>query len=309
MEAATASTFSRRAMPPARSAPTHPTFIRWLWIWITVAALVVIVVIGFLLGIVSALKSIDGGLLEANASVSGIGAEANPLPGYIQQINTNLHRIDGALKPISGEANQIVGALSSISGGLGQVQGSLVNTTGSLVNTSGSLRNTSGSLVDTSNSLVDTSGTLGTISSSLVGISGTLNGVSGSLVDVSNRLVTIAGSLNNTSGTLDAVRNRTKAINVTLTRAETVNTLGTQAIWRRVRFANGGPFIRPGGNDFDNSLRGPGGNPNGLTPVRLDADMILFGLGPVNLHLNSICRAPVLNTATLPGLVRPGPCP
>ena len=309
MEAATASTFSRRAMPPARSAPTHPTFIRWLWIWITVAALVVIVVIGFLLGIVSALKSIDGGLLEANASVSGIGAEANPLPGYIQQINTNLHRIDGALKPISGEANQIVGALSSISGGLGQVQGSLVNTTGSLVNTSGSLRNTSGSLVDTSNSLVDTSGTLGTISSSLVGTSGTLNGVSGSLVDVSNRLVTIAGSLNNTSGTLDAVRNRTKAINVTLTRAETVNTLGTQAIWRRVRFANGGPFIRPGGNDFDNSLRGPGGNPNGLTPVRLDADMILFGLGPVNLHLNSICRAPVLNTATLPGLVRPGPCP
>jgi len=330
MEAATASTFSRRAMPPARSAPTHPTFIRWLWIWITVAALVVIVVIGFLLGIVSALKSIDGGLLEANASVSGIGAEANPLPGYIQQINTNLHRIDGALKPISGEANQIVGALSSISGGLGQVQGSLVNTTGSLVNTSGSLvntsgslvntsgslvntsgslRNTSGSLVDTSNSLVDTSGTLGTISSSLVGISGTLNGVSGSLVDVSNRLVTIAGSLNNTSSKLVAVRGKTQAINTTLTRAETVNTLGTQAIWRRVRFANGGPFIRPGGNDFDNSLRGPGGNPNGLTPVRLDADMILFGLGPVNLHLNSICRAPVLNTATLPTLVRPGPCP
>ncbi len=330
MEAATASTFSRRAMPPARSAPTHPTFIRWLWIWITVAALVVIVVIGFLLGIVSALKSIDGGLLEANASVSGIGAEANPLPGYIQQINTNLHRIDGALKPISGEANQIVGALSSISGGLGQVQGSLVNTTGSLVNTSGSLvntsgslgntsgslvntsgslRNTSGSLVDTSNSLVDTSGTLGTISSSLVGTSRTLNGVSGSLVDVSNRLVTIAGSLNNTSSKLVTVRGRTQAINTTLTRAETVNTLGTQAIWRRVRFANGGPFIRPGGNDFDNSLRGPGGNPNGLTPVRLDADMILFGLGPVNLHLNSICRAPVLNTATLPGLVRPGPCP
>ncbi len=307
MEAAT--TFSRRAMPPARSAPTHPTFIRWLWIWITVAALVVIVVIGFLLGIVSALKSIDSGLFEANASVSGIGAEANPLPGYIQQINTNLTRIDGALKPISGEADQIVGALSSIRGGLGQVQSSLVNTTGSLVNTSGSLGNTSNSLVDTSNSLVDTSGTLGTISTSLVGTSGTLGGVSGSLVDTSNRLVTISGSLINTSNKLVAVRGKTGAIVTTLTRAETVNTLGTQAIWRRVRFANGGAFRRPGGRDFDNSLAGPAGNPNGLTPVRLDADMILFGLGPVNLHLNSICRAPVLNTLTLPTLVRAGPCP
>ncbi len=308
MEAAT--TFSRRAMPPARAGgPTHPTFIRWLWVWITVLALVVVVVVGFLLGIVSALKSIDTGLAQANASVTGIGGEANPLPVYIQRINSNLTSINGALKPITGQAGQILGALTSIRGTLGQVQGSLVNTSGSLVNTAGSL-------VDTSNSLVNTSGTLGTITTSLVGTSGTLSGVSGSLVDTSNRLVTISGSLVDTSNKLVTVRGQAGTIATVLNNAETVRSDGTQAIWRRVRFANGGSFGRAG---FDNSLRGPGANPNGLGPVKADADKILGGLGLVNLHLGSICRAPVIHTAPsgsvisvvlkAAGLINPGPCP
>lgn len=291
MEAAT--TFSRRSMPPARGVGTHPTFIRWLWIWITVGFLVVVVVIGFLLGIVSALKSIDSGLAEANASVTGIGSEANPLPGFIQVINRNLTSIDGALKPIPHQADQIQGALTSIHGALSQVQGSLVNT--------------SGSLVDTSNSLVSTSGTLGTISSSLVGTSGVLTGIASSLVDTSNKLVTISGSLVDTSNKLVSVRGQTSSIVTTLNTAETVGTLGTQAIWRRVRFANGGPFRAPG-HDFNNLLTGGNPNPNGLTPVRRDADAIFGGLVQVNGHLSSICRARVLNTLTLPGLVKPGPC-
>ncbi len=311
MEAAT--TFSRRAMPRARGGePTHPTFIRWLWVWITVLALVVVVVVGFLLGIVGALKSIDTGLAEANASVTGIGGEANPLPVYIQRINTNLTSINGALKPITGQAGQILGALTSIRGTLGQVQGSLVNTSGSLVNTSSSL-------IDTSNSLVNTTGTLGTISTSLVGTSGTLSGVAGSLVDTSNKLVTISGSLSDIANRLVTVRGQTGNINTTLNNAETVPTNGTQAIWRHVRFANGGSFSRRG---FDSSLRGPGTNPNGLSPVQVDASKILAGLGLVNLHLNSICRAPVIHgagskttvgliVATLKaaGLINPGPCP
>jgi hypothetical protein len=284
-------------MPPARGAPTHPTFIRWLWIWITVGALVVVVVIGFLIGIVSNLKSIDSGLREANASVTGIGAEANPLPGYIQEINSNLTSIDIALKPITHQADQIYGALSSIHGGLGHVQSSLVNT--------------SSSLVDTSGSLVNTSGTLGTISSQLVGVAGTLTGVSGSLVDTSNKLVTISGSLTDTANKLVTVRGVADGIKTTLNNAETVPTNGTQAIWRRVRFANGGAFSGP----FGTSLSGPNANPNGLTPVLKDAGTILAGLGEVNLHLGSICRAPVIHTSIVAtvlkvvGLVNPGPCP
>ncbi|MHB8656521.1 MAG: hypothetical protein ACYC91_00985 [Solirubrobacteraceae bacterium] len=290
MEAA--ATFSRRAMPRTSGSPTHPSFIRWLWIWITVGFLVVVVVIGFLLGIVSALKSIDRGLAEANASVSGIGSEANPLPVYIQQINKNLTSINGSLKPIPHQADQIFGALSSIHGALAQVQGSLVST--------------SGSLVDTSNSLVSTNGTLGTISSSLIGTSGVLTGVAGSLVDTSNKLVTISGSLIDTSRKLIAVRGQAGSIATTLNNAETVGTLGTQAIWRRVRFANGGPFRAPG-HDFNNLLTGGTPNPNGLKPVKMDADTIFGGLVQVNGHLASICRARVL-AVFLPGLVKPGPC-
>ena len=323
-----AATFSRRSMPRGRSTreprsgPVHPTFIRWLWIWITVAFLVVVVVIGFLLGIVSALKSIDSGLAEANQAVTGIGGEAKPLPGFIQAINTNLTSIDGALKPITGQADQIVGALSSIRGKLVQINGSLINTTGSLVNTSGSLVNTSNSLVDTSStlgsiesSLVNTSGTLGTISTSLVGTSNTLGGVAGSLIDTSNRLRPISTSLRDTAGRLMTIRGRAGSINRVLNRAEAINISsgppsadGTQAIFRRVRFANGGSFSRLPG--FDNSLAGPNTNPNGLQPVNQDAKTIIGGLIATNGHLKSICAAPVLNSTVLAGfgLVKPGPC-
>lgn len=347
MEAATFSRRStRRARTPRearqRGGPPHPTFIRWLWIWITVGFLVVVVVIGFLLGIVSALRSINGGLKEANSAVTGIGAEAHPLPTFIQEINTNLTSIDGALKPISGQANQIVGALSSIRGKLVQINGSLVNTsgslvntTGSLVNTSGSLVNTSGSLVNTSNSLVDTSGTLGSIEGALVNISGTLapinttlagpvNGVlgqvAGSLTDTNGKLNNISGSLVDISNRLKDTRSRAFTINRTLDLAEARNLSsgpfgsdGTQAIWRRVRFANGGSFFRPG---FDNSLAGPQINPNGLKQVTGDAGTIIGALGQVNGQLKSICLAPVLHQASnvvvqvLVGanLVKPGPC-
>ncbi|MGI8412120.1 MAG: hypothetical protein ACR2QA_06420 [Solirubrobacteraceae bacterium] len=316
-----ASRFSRRTMPqgragrPVSTRPVHPGFIRWLWIWITVGALVVVVVIGFLLAIVHNLNSIDSGLGEANASVTGIGAEAHPLPTYIQEINSNLTSIDGALKPISGQADQIVSGLTSVQGKLGQINGSLVSTSGSLVNTSGSLVDTSNSLVSTNgtlgtieSSLSNTSGTLVTISSSLAGpVNGTLSTVSGQLVDVANRLHPVSGSLVDISRRLVDVRNRAGSINTVLNNAEFVRTNGTQAIWRHVRFANGGSFSRPG---FDASLSGPGANPNGLQPVKGDADTIIGGLGQVNGHLLSICQSNTLNSALLQtlGLVKIGPC-
>jgi hypothetical protein len=312
-----------------------PTFIRWLWIWITVGALVVVVVIAFLIGIVTSLSSIDGALLETDAAVTGAGGDVKPLPEHIQNINRNLRQIDGSLKPIPDQADNILGALGSIRGRLGSIDSSLVDTNGSLADTDASLADTDASLADTDSSLVDTSGQLGNITSSLVDTSGTLGNVSGSLVDTTGKLGNISGSLVDISGTLRrvspslddtagqlvTVRKLASRIDRTLVRAQSVRSLGTNAIWRRVRFINGGPFRRPGQRrDEDNNLAGPGGNPNGLTPIKADSGNIVGGLQQVNRHLTSICEAPVLSDPAAASLnntvgaafgnrlVRDGPC-
>jgi hypothetical protein len=118
--------------------------------------------------------------------------------------------------------------------------------------------------------------------------------------------VDTSGSLVDTSRTLVDVRTLAGRISTTLVGAQSRNSLGTNAIWRRVRFINGGPFLR-GGSDEDTNLTGADSNPNGLSAVLNDADSILTGLRNVNTHLTSICEAPVLQTP-LPGYVRPGPC-
>ena len=271
-----------------------PTFVRWLWVWITVGALVVVVVIGFLIGIVGSLESIDDNLFEADRAVAGAGADVRPLPTYVQSINQNLTQIDRALKPIQGQAGDILGSLRSINGRLGNVERSLVNTTGSLVNTSGLLVNTSGQLVNINGLLANTAGTLVTVSGSLVGTAGTLGTVSNTLVGTAGTLGRISTSLIDTTRNLVSIRQLAQRIDVTLKDAQRVDTLGTNAIWRRVRFINGGPFQR-GGNDQDTSLAGPGENPNGLAPIKADAGNILGGLREVNKHLTSICRSTLLN--------------
>lgn len=176
---------------------------RWLWIWITLGILVVVVVIGFLIGISSALSSIDDGLFEASASVSNVEGEVGPLPQYLQTINGSLVDIDGALKPINGQTDKIIGALTSIDGSLAKVDASLKNT-------SGSLRTTSASLADTSGILVSASGSV--------------RQISGSLSDTSNILRNVLG----VAGRIDA----------TLETAERPESLGTAEIPRRVAAAN-----------------------------------------------------------------------
>jgi methyl-accepting chemotaxis protein len=265
----------------ATGSPPHPTFVRWLWLWITTLVLVVVVVIGFLIAIVSNLKSINDGLFSANASVASVRGQANPLPLFIGEINKNLTSIDAALKPIPAQGTAILGSLNAIHGSLGQVQTSLVDTSNSLVNTSASL-------VNTSNSLVSSSNTLGQISSALVSVSGTLTGVSGSLINTSGKLVTISNSLANVTNTAVSIDHRAAAINSTLIAAQ-------------------GPAA--GTSKINSQLQALLNAPNGLVAVNGDATNIENGLQQANAHLNSICKAPVLNTLSLPGLVAAGPCP
>ena len=184
--------------------------VRWTWIFATVGLLVVLVVIGFLIGIVNALESIDDGLKEADASVTGAGGETKTLPDHVQNINGNLKAIDTSLKPITGQAGAILASLTSIDGSLDSANNSLGRTNSSLKSTS----------------------------SSLVGTSSTLRGISSSLVDTSGRLRGISSSLADTSGVLVDVRGLVGTISTRLIGAQRRDSLGTAEIPVRVARAN-----------------------------------------------------------------------
>jgi ABC-type transporter Mla subunit MlaD len=194
------------------------TDLRWTWIFGTILILVVVVVIGFLSGITSALNSIDKALGTTDATLTDVGGDADPLPGYIQKINGNLTAIDKALKPVPGQGVAILRSLTSINGSTGRVNAAL--------------KNTSSSLLSTSSSLVDTSGTLTTIS-------GSLTNTSGSLVTTTGGLRTILSSLRNTSGTLVTVNSRVRTINQVLRALRAPESQGVGAVPGLVSSING----------------------------------------------------------------------
>ena len=217
------------AQPSGQGGPPTGTLVRWLWIWITLGILVVVVVIGFLVGIVRALQSIDSGLFEATRAVQGIGGDVDPLPGSIQLINGTLTEIDTSLKPIQGQAVEIGTGLEQITNSLQQIDASLKDTDASLVDTSGSLVDTSGSLVDTSGSLVDTSGTL---------------------VEVSGQTRQIRASVNDTDNVLRAVLGTAASVEVVLEEAQNLDSLGSAGIPVRVAAAN--DILGPAQGDTSN---------------------------------------------------------
>jgi ABC-type transporter Mla subunit MlaD len=213
------------------------TDLRWTWIFGTILILVVVVVIGFLSGITSALNSIDKALGTTDATLTDVGGEADPLPGYIQKINANLTDIDKALKPVPGQGVAILNSLTSINGSTGRVNAalgttssSLVNTSDSLVGTTGNLQTISGSLTDTSSSLVGTTGVLRTILRSLRDTSGVLVTVNGRVKTINTQLrhVRSAGTAKvtglvtsiNGAGGLSGILSDTNKINAGLSDAE-----------------------------------------------------------------------------------------
>lgn len=193
--------------PPLTSAEAprnqNSSFVRWMWIWVVFGIVVVVVVIGFLIGIVRALESINAGLFEAQAGVTGAGGDVDPLPQHIETINSSLGDIDVALKPIPGQAGEIIAGLDSILTSLQDIDASLKDTSSSLIDTSGSLNDTSGVLI---------------------GAGSSVSNINGSLVD--------------TSGVLSNVLNLAGQIEGTLEQAQGANSRGTSFIVAQIENAN-----------------------------------------------------------------------
>ena len=117
----------------AASAGAGDNVARWLKVWVAIGILVVLVVVGFLIGIISALESIDNALFSATNSVVGVGGDVNPLPTQISTANGTLTGIDKALLPIPGQADSIIDSLTSINQNLTTVDSSLKDTSATLI--------------------------------------------------------------------------------------------------------------------------------------------------------------------------------
>lgn len=283
------------ATPPADGIPAldelpNPgkdgTTRRWMWLWIALATVAVGVVIGLLFPVSGALWSIDDALDEASQAVAGVRGDVDPLPAYIERINTNLTKVDDAVKPLPHEAAQVAQNLDSVEG--------------DLVTTRRSLTGTSGLLTSTANELVDVDRTLAGTNDTLVATNHTLGHTNGTLQSTERTLLSVSGTLGDIVGRLTSIRGLAGHIHHRLVLADVVRSEGAGAIWRHVRFLNGGIFVKS---------QPP--NQKGLRRVEQVASQVSPELVRVNGHLRSICASLPLKLIagiTPPKILAAPPC-
>ena len=123
---------------------------RWLKVWVILLTVVTLVVVVYLVLITNSLASINGNLATADRAVGATGAagNVNQLPTQVDRINGALTGIDDALKPIPGQAGEIVTALTSINDKLTAVDGSLQTIAGTLSTVLSSANSISTTLID-----------------------------------------------------------------------------------------------------------------------------------------------------------------
>jgi hypothetical protein len=179
------------------------TAARWLKAWVAIGTLVILVVIGYLLAIVSSLRSIDGNLAITNPDVADIRGDVDPLPNHISVINKTLVAIDTTLKPIPGTATSIINTLGAINKKFDSIDPTLKSISGGLVTALNGLVSIEGTLVD-----LDTNGSDGKglqpIASTVVAINGN---VGSGLIGAEHDLSIINVDLNRNTGVAAHVRN------------------------------------------------------------------------------------------------------
>lgn len=238
---------------------------RWMYLWIGLGTVIVLVVAGFLFAIANELESVDEGLDRTQAEVQGAEGDVKSLPDHIQDVNAALSDIDQELDPLPRLANKVIVNLDSIDVKLGSIDTTLESTERKLDTTLVRLRATAdvlgsidASLGDTVGALIDTEGVLTLASSDLASILGLA-------AQIERRLEL----------------------------AQEFDSLGTNGIWRRVRFLNGGRLVERR-------------NPNGLRAIRRDTGNVIRAVDETNKHLESTCQViPQLGEVLPPGTQLP----
>lgn len=246
-----------------RGADDAQTIKRWMYLWITLGLVIVAVVIGFLFGIANNLEGIVAGLDEASEAVQGAESDVKPLPAYISDINVSLAKVDGALDPLPELADRVIDNLGSIDGTLSSVESSLNDTESTLDTTEVRLERTEG-LLNTTEARLDS-------------VEATLDAILDPLADTVEILVDTDAELNSALGDLVSIFSLAERIERELELAQEFDSLGTNGIWRRVRFLNGGVLVRRE-------------NDSGLQEVEEDTDGIIAGLQEVAKHLENTCQ-------------------